>query len=146
MWPRTEAMTTRLSPCRVGQQAVSVGRVPGQAEPGLGAEGTACRDRGRAAMAGVCSGAPGASALASRPSRGWSSHCTPAAWSTFRFNTALWLHEMAVPRAQAQDGEREGSGRRSPLVLGLRAHAHSHVTSSPADARDKAGRIPVPCA
>ena len=60
------------------------------------------------------------------------------------FNTALQLHETAVPRAQAQEGEREGSGGRSPLVLGLWAHAQGHVTSSPADARDKAGRIPMP--
>ena len=83
LWPRTEAMTTWLSPRRAGQQAVCVGRAPRQAEPALGAEGTACRDRGQAATAGVCSGVPGAAPLASRPFRGPSSCCTPAAWSVF---------------------------------------------------------------
>lgn len=50
-----------------------------------------------------------------------------------------------VPEHRHKRGsEGEGSGGRSPPVLGLRAHAHGHVTSSPADARDKAGRIPMP--
>ena len=37
-------MTARLSLCRVSHKAASVGRVPGQAGPALGVEGTAWRD------------------------------------------------------------------------------------------------------
>ena len=54
--------------------------------------------------------------------------------------------ETAMPKAQGPGvggSEKEEAGR-SPLIFGLWSHAHGHVTSSPADARDKAGRIPMP--
>lgn len=56
-------MTAWLSPCRVSHKAASVGRVPGQAGPALGVEGTAWSDRGWAAEARV---------------RSWALGCSPA--------------------------------------------------------------------
>lgn len=49
-------MTAWLSLCRVSHKAASVGRVPGQAGPALGVEGTAWSDRGWAAEPGFARG------------------------------------------------------------------------------------------
>ena len=143
-WPGTEAVTTGLSPCRVAHQAMHVGRVPRQAEPALGQKGRRAGTEAGPPRPEFALGPPGQlPRVRAFPRTELPLH--PGCLDCVLVQHCLTAAQRACPEHRHKRGsEGEGSGGRGPPVLGLRAHAHGHVTSSPADARDKAGRIPVP--
>lgn len=127
-----------LSPCTGSHGAVSVRQgLPGQAGPALCSSGGHSMDW---PWLGLSSGS-------------WALLPVRTGGKGLSRHLSIWGRERRLRHGHARkggggrwrgDGARREQSRRSPLVLGLWSHAHYHVTSSAADARDKAGRIPVP--
>lgn len=125
-----------LSPCTGSHGAVSVRQgLPGQAGPALCSSGGHSMDW---PWLGLSSGS-------------WALLPVRTGGKGLSRHLSIWGRERRLRHGHARkggggrwrgDGARREQSRRSPLVLGLWSHAHYHVTSSAADARDKAGQNP----